>query len=101
MPQYRKRPIVVNAFQMESSVYNEELYWPKWIVEAFENKVMYYDMDSYIEDGNYINDGKYQVCIDTLEGIMYVDIDDWIIQGVQKELYPCKPDIFAATYEPV
>ena len=32
---------------------------------------------------------------------MYVDIDDWIIQGVQKELYPCKPDIFAATYEPV
>ena len=95
MPQYRKRPVVVNTFQMESSVYNEELYWPKWIVEAFENKVMYYDMKRYI------NDDKYQICIHTLEDIMYVDIDDWIIQGVQNELYPCKPDIFAATYEPV
>ena len=100
MPQYRKRPIVINAFQMTQPVYNEELYWPKWIVEAFENKVMYYDMKRYI-NSVWWEDDKYQICIHTLEGIMYVDIDDWIIQGVQNELYPCKPDIFAATYEPV
>src|SRR5690606_17629678 len=37
--------------------------------------------------------------IGTLEGRMRVDIGDWIIKGVKGELYPCKPDIFDATYE--
>lgn len=40
------------------------------------------------------------VSINTLEGAMRAEIDDWIIKGVAGELYPCKPDIFAATYEP-
>ena len=39
--------------------------------------------------------------IDTLEGGHVVCPGDWIITGVQGELYPCKPDIFDATYEPV
>lgn len=39
--------------------------------------------------------------IRTLEGVMLADYGDWIIQGVQGEFYPCKPDIFEATYEPV
>jgi hypothetical protein len=38
--------------------------------------------------------------IGTLEGSMRADPGDWIIQGIKGELYPCKPDIFAATYEP-
>lgn len=38
--------------------------------------------------------------IDTLEGVMRAIPGDWIIRGVQGEFYPCKPDIFAATYEP-
>lgn len=38
--------------------------------------------------------------IETLEGGHYVTPGDWIITGVQGEHYPCKPDIFAATYEP-
>ena len=38
--------------------------------------------------------------IDTREGRMTASLLDWIIRGVQGELYPCKPDIFAATYEP-
>lgn len=37
----------------------------------------------------------------TLEGDMLARVDDWIIKGVKGEFYPCKPDIFAATYEPV
>jgi hypothetical protein len=41
------------------------------------------------------------VSITTLEGVMRADLGDWIIRGVKGELYPCKPDIFAATYEPV
>lgn len=39
--------------------------------------------------------------IETLEGTMIADAGDWIIIGVKGERYPCKPDIFAATYEPV
>ena len=39
--------------------------------------------------------------IPTLEGIMKCNIGDWIIKGVKGELYPCKPDVFEATYEPV
>lgn len=38
--------------------------------------------------------------IDTLEGSMLASPSDWIIKGVKGEFYPCKPDIFAATYEP-
>ena len=39
--------------------------------------------------------------IETIEGPLHVTRGDWIITGVQGERYPCKPDIFAATYEPV
>ena len=39
--------------------------------------------------------------INTLEGEMLANVGDWIIRGVKGELYPCKPDIFDATYEPV
>ena len=38
--------------------------------------------------------------ITTLEGVMRADYGDWIIKGVKGEFYPCKPDIFDATYEP-
>jgi hypothetical protein len=39
--------------------------------------------------------------IQTLEGVMEATIGDWIIRGIQGEVYPCKPDIFYATYERV
>ena len=39
--------------------------------------------------------------IETLEGTMVAALGDWVIKGVKGEFYPCKPDIFAATYEPV
>jgi len=41
------------------------------------------------------------LAIQTLEGVMRVDPFDWVIRGVKGEFYPCKPDIFVATYEPV
>lgn len=41
------------------------------------------------------------IVISTLEGDMTARPGDWIIKGVKGEFYPCKPDIFAATYEPV
>ena len=44
-----------------------------------------------------ILDGAFIV---TLEGVMTANAGDWIIRGVKGEIYPCKPDIFEATYEP-
>lgn len=38
--------------------------------------------------------------IQTLEGKMIVNYGDWVIKGIKGEFYPCKPDIFEATYEP-
>lgn len=57
---YRKKPIVIEAYQTD--------------------KIMY---------------------IETLEGIMKANIGDYIITGINGEQYPCKPDIFEQTYEPV
>jgi hypothetical protein len=45
-----------------------------------------------------LGDGRLEIT--TLEGTMIANVGDWIIQGVKGECYPCKPDIFAATYEP-
>lgn len=43
--------------------------------------------------------GGFDLEIRTLEGVMKADLGDWIICGVKGEFYPCKPDVFAATYE--
>lgn len=45
------------------------------------------------------SDAPEKISIDTLEGVITASPGDWIIRGVQGEFYPCKPDIFAATYE--
>ena len=42
-----------------------------------------------------------ELVIKTLEGVMKVDVGDWVIKGVKGEFYPCKPDVFDATYEAV
>lgn len=42
-----------------------------------------------------------EIDIPTLEGTHRASLGDWIIKGVKGEFYPCKPDIFALTYEPV
>lgn len=42
---------------------------------------------------------KEHICIATLEGVMQADSGDWVIKGIKGEFYPCKPDIFQATYE--
>ncbi len=51
--------------------------------------------------GNSFQDRNNRFLIRTLEGDMCADAGDWIIRGVKGEFYPCKPDIFEATYEAV
>ncbi len=53
----------------------------------------------FFYDGNKHNNRR--IVIPTLEGNMVGEIGDWIIKGVKGEFYPCKPDIFDTSYEPV
>ena len=85
MAQYRKKPVVVDAFLFTGGPDQEED--PIWLVEA-------------------LKEGKVKVTatgivIQTLEGVMSARLGDYVIRGVQGEIYPCKPDIFEATYEAV
>lgn len=89
MPKYRKKPVVVEAFQHDTSKWegDETRTWPRWMLSAVaENKI--------VGRGN-------DLVIKTLEGDMRANPGDWIIKGVKGEFYPCKPDIFEATYEAV
>lgn len=88
MPKFRKKPVVVEAEQF----FPTRLPWPEG-VEQFLRKRQE-TPDGEIEE-------IYGWRIDTLEGPHGVSPGDWIITGIKGERYPCKPDIFEATYEPV
>jgi hypothetical protein len=79
---FRKKPVVIEAY-----CYNQqhENYRPDW----FQDRVTRNEIVTF--PGHAI--------IATLEGKMRADLGDWIIKGVKGEVYPCKPDIFEATYE--
>lgn len=90
MAKFRKRPVVVEAVQLR---------WDTW------NEVCEHAGVGKLQDdkpeGETLPDGRIALNIPTLEGVMQAVEGDWIIRGVKGELYPCKPDIFEATYEPV
>jgi len=94
---YRKKPVEVEAFQMthERRVDNRD--WPNWLNLAWQLERGEPGSLSPAIHGT--SDGR--LVIMTLEGEHFVSWDDFIIQGVKGELYPCKPDIFEATYEKV
>ncbi len=97
---FRKKPVVIEAVQ---------LLWGTW------SEICEHADVGKLEDGKpsgcYVNadgeatqdagDQTIGLQIPTLEGVMLGREGDWIIKGVQGELYPCKPDIFEATYDPV
>jgi len=86
---YRKKPIVIEAVQLR---------WDTWSEMCKHAGV------GSLKDGKPEgkNDGeKIGLAIPTLEGVMTANENDWVIKGVKGELYPCKPDIFEATYEKV
>lgn len=85
--QYRKKPVVIEAWRNGSDEPK-----PQWLLDAIEEGQVH-------EPYGAAPAGS--LTIETLEGDHRADPDDWIIQGVQGELYPCKPDIFEATYEAV
>lgn len=94
---YRKKPVVIEAFQMttERRVNNRD--WPNWLHKAWNKEPK--ELGSIYPTIKGTGDGM--LSIGTLEGEHLVSWGDWIIQGVKGELYPCKPDIFEQTYEAV
>lgn len=84
MPAFRKKPVVVEAVHWDGSVES----FVSCSAFAFPT-VLQRDVD---------NDGG--LGIETLEGRMTASVGDWIIRGVKGELYPCRNDIFDATYDP-
>ena len=93
MPLFRKKPVVIEAFQMTTAMGKTPEDWPAWAQKAWRSKDIRAPKRQEFAP-------EVAVVIETREGQMAADFGDWIIQGVKGELCPCKPDIFAATYEP-
>jgi hypothetical protein len=83
---YRKRPIEVEAMQYDGTNFNA--LWDFTGRSAHIKEII----------GPH---APLALAVYTLEGVMKADVGDWIIKGIQGEYYPCKPDIFEQTYEPV
>lgn len=94
---YRKKPIVIEAFQLTRPrhAYNAE--WPSWLHAAWS--LPRTTEGAMFPHGHAHKPGLF--AIHTKEGNPDVSWDDWIIRGVVGELYSCKPDIFALTYDAV
>ena len=88
---YRKKPVEVEAFRLGID------YIPDWFMDKVTtNDIVLHGKSSGFEHYNDTN-----ADIKTLEGIMHANYGDFIIRGVNGEIYPCKPDIFNKTYEEV
>lgn len=80
---YRKKPIVIDAIQLDFSNWTE--------IETF--------LGADYPTTAWVPDRGSRLFIRTLEGVMEAKPGDWIIRGIKGELYPCKDDIFRASYE--
>lgn len=98
MTKYRKKSVVIEAFQMTPERRMSNSDWPEWLHAAWNEgrnevgSLQRVDMGAEWPD---------ILEIVTLEGNHRVSWGDWIIRGVKGELYPCKPEIFEMTYERV
>ncbi len=90
---YRKKPVVIDAVRNDGTwapimAWLDELSGGRMTVPFGARPAI-----TRNEDGT--------LNIETLEGVMRADVGDYVIAGVKGELYPCKPDVFEATYEEV
>ena len=90
MGKYRKKPVVIEAVRYTGHNGSNLRHWSGDVI--IESPVL--EPRAGNPTGEYVQ-------IKTLEGTMTAIVGDWIIKGIKDEFYPCKPDIFEATYEPV
>ncbi len=84
---FRKKPVTIEAVRWDGTVESVK-------------KIRALNPDGRDINTSTLHDTPY-LEIKTLEGVMRANLGDYIIQGVKGEIYPCKPDIFEATYEAV
>lgn len=91
MPKFKKKPVVIDAILCRDAIEafrtESKAGVPAWLMAVYE------------KGGVVLT--EIGILLPTLEGQMVASPDDWIICGVKGEVYPCKPDIFEATYESV
>lgn len=78
MPLFRKKPVIIEARKFDPADYDDAMEVVKWC------------------KGEAVNDG---ILIKTLEGTHLASFGDYVIKGIKGEFYPCKPDIFEASYD--
>ena len=90
---YIKKAVVIDAIQVKANNFDRICDFMGCTPEQVLNPMS--DIDEFGDS----RDPYLGVIIDTLEGKMQANIGDMIIKGVKGEFYPCKPDIFKATYD--
>ena len=85
---YQKRPIIIDAFQLTKESFQNLGPFPDWARPQMQSIF-----------GKASEGLKNVIYVDTLEGRMFANEGDYIIRGVKGEVYPCKPDIFEASYD--
>ncbi|HEY5973805.1 MAG TPA: hypothetical protein VIU41_03605, partial [Geobacteraceae bacterium] len=90
MAKFRKKPVVIEAMLFSGG--------NGWEIERWSDRRV---IPSPVLEPSPDNPSGSYLQVHTLEGIMIGNPGDWIIKGIKGEFYPCKPDIFEATYEPV
>lgn len=83
MPKFTKKPVTIEARQLQDGM----------------ETAAYLDLLRWCGGKEFHDNNGAQIVIETLEGDHLASPGDWIIQGVKGEFYPCKPDIFEATYD--
>lgn len=99
---YRKKPVIIEAVHFDGSTTDLHGVYC-WIEDntdgSFEPMGVIEGRKPCPASGVSIDPRDGRMMIATLEGFHHANVGDWIIRGVQGEFYPCKPDIFEATYE--
>ncbi|NEB92450.1 hypothetical protein [Streptomyces bauhiniae] len=98
MGRYRKKPVEIEAMQWDGTAAGATPIID-WILS--HGSTANYTCSNSDRCREYNGDTPHWISIRTLEGTMRVGLDDWVIRGVQGEFYPCRDDVFAATYEAV
>ena len=115
MATYRRKLADIKAFQMTKAHRENKGKWPNWLQEACRREpgkvgAIWPDDDECAYGDRYSANRLWQMLLryrwpspkllcETLEGTLKISLDDWIIQGIAGEVYPCKPDLFDRLYE--
>lgn len=93
---FRKKPVVIEAMQIAHDPDDEMV--GDLSVTTVSGWMMAHGFRDFKVHGEH---RPFGIAIETLEGVMVASPGDWIIRGIQGEFYPCKPDIFADSYEEI